>query len=55
VERRPATRQLSCGWAGEGLAPGGKIVTRDGTEEAHTDNADAFVLDVERRLWRRER
>jgi len=34
---------------------GGKIVTRDGTEEAHTENADVFVLDVERRLWRRHR
>jgi hypothetical protein len=33
----------------------GKIVTRDGTEEAHTENADAFVFDVERLVWRRER
>ncbi len=34
---------------------GGKVVTSNGAEEAHTDNADAFVLDVRRLLWRRER
>ena len=34
---------------------GGKILTREGAAEAQTENADAFVLDVERRLWRRER
>jgi hypothetical protein len=34
---------------------GGTIVTTNGDDEAHTDNAGAFVLDVERRLWRRER
>jgi hypothetical protein len=32
----------------------GKIVTRNSAEEAHTENADAFVLDVARLLWRRD-
>jgi ankyrin repeat protein len=34
---------------------GGKIVTRNGAEEAHTENAAAFVLDIVSLLWRRER
>jgi hypothetical protein len=34
---------------------GGKVVTANGAEETHTDNANAFVLDVERLLWRRDR
>jgi hypothetical protein len=34
---------------------GGKVVTPNGAEETHTDNANAFVLDVERLLWRRGR
>jgi hypothetical protein len=34
---------------------GGKIVTRNGAEEAHDENGDAFVLDVERLIWRRDR
>jgi ankyrin repeat protein len=34
---------------------GGKIATTDGGKEAHTANPHTFVLDVERRLWRRER
>jgi hypothetical protein len=34
---------------------GGKVVTANGAEETHTDNAKAFVLDVERLLWRRDR
>jgi hypothetical protein len=34
---------------------GGMIAALDGDREAHTANAEAFVLDVERLLWRRER
>jgi hypothetical protein len=33
---------------------GGKIVTPEDDDEAHTDNAATFVLDVERLVWRRE-
>jgi hypothetical protein len=32
----------------------GKIVTRRGKEETHTDNVDSFVIDLDRLLWRRE-
>jgi hypothetical protein len=34
---------------------GGKVVTAQNSSEAHTDNADTFVLDVQARRWRRER
>jgi ankyrin repeat protein len=30
----------------------GKIVTADGSDEKHAENQQAFVLDVERRMWR---
>jgi hypothetical protein len=33
---------------------GGKVVTTNGAEEVHTENARTFVLDIERLLWRRE-
>jgi hypothetical protein len=33
---------------------GGKVVTPNGAEEVHTDNARTFVLDIERLLWRRD-
>jgi ankyrin repeat protein len=33
---------------------GGKIVTGDGDEEAHTENKESFVFDTERMVWRRE-
>lgn len=32
---------------------GGKVVTARGDDEAHTANAAAFILDLERMLWRR--
>ena len=41
--------------ASEIRVTGGEVATRDGADEAHTGNARTFVLDVERRLWRRER
>jgi hypothetical protein len=34
---------------------GGKIVTAHGGDEAHTENTAAFILDIDRMLWRRER
>ena len=34
---------------------GGKVVTSDGKQETHADNTAAFILDVERMLWRWER
>jgi ankyrin repeat protein len=34
---------------------GGKIVTAGATGEAHTENRDAFLLDLTRLIWRRER
>lgn len=33
---------------------GGKIMTTDADEEKHEDNHKAFVLDVEKLVWRRE-
>ena len=33
---------------------GGTVATLEGGKEAHKDNAHAFVLDVERRVWRRQ-
>lgn len=32
----------------------GRIVTTNGAEEVHTDNAHTFVLDIERLVWRRD-
>ena len=32
----------------------GSIATLQGHDEVHTDNADTFVLDLERLLWRRD-
>lgn len=34
---------------------GGTVVTEEGTEEIYQDNPSAFVLDLERLFWRRER
>jgi ankyrin repeat protein len=34
---------------------GGKVVTANGGDEVHADNTGAFVLDVERLIWRQER